>query len=338
MSKLRNAHLSEDENTSDHTTAVPCRGRTKAKPPTVGVAVCTYNRNGPLESLLHALLGNAERVGERARIGVVVVDDSSDGRARNVIERFDGQFELGISYLHSGRQNISIARNLAIDAASGIADWVAMTDDDCEPEPCWIEALLEMQQRTDADAVCGLYRRRVPGGAPAWLTDEPFLEIAVAEDDREDGAATDVAGTNNSMISSTWWASHPDVRFRPEFGVTGGEDTVFYRSAYAAGLQIVFAKHAAVFENEPPSRTTLGYQLRLFFWLGNCSYFTRLETGLATPLRMLLQGVNQIRKAILRPIGRVWGWQTPQLRYCLALILYGVGLMIGFLGVRVSHH
>jgi len=325
-----------DDGPNDHTTAVLRQGRTMAKPPTVCVAVCTYNRNGPLEGLLHALVGNAERAGERARIGVVVVDDSSDGRARSVVELFDGQFELGISYLRSGRQNISIARNLAIESASEIADWVAMTDDDCEPVPHWIEALLDMQQRTHADAVSGRYQRRAPKDAPAWLTDEPFLGVAMF--DCEDGASIEFAGTNNSMISSAWLENHPNIRFQPNLGVTGGEDMVFYRTAHAAGLQIVFAKRAAVFENEPLSRTTLRYQLRLFFWLGNNSCLWRVETGRATSLRVFLHGGNQVVKALLRPVGRMLRWQSPQLRYCLALILFGFGLMVGCLGIRVPHH
>lgn len=306
-----------------------------AQKPTVAVAVCTYNRNDPLRNLLHALLTNAGCVGNRARIGVVVVDDSSDGKARSVVEDFEGQFELGILYLRSGRQNISIARNMAIEAAAGIAEWVAMTDDDCEPVPCWIEALLEMQQRTNADAVCGLYRRRAPEGAPAWLSDAPFLEIAVV--DHEDGATIDFAGTNNSMISSQWWAAHPEIRFEPGFGVTGGEDMVFYRTAHAAGLKVVFARRAEVIEIEPESRATLSYQLRHFFWLGNSSFLTRREIGGTKPLRMFLQGVNKVRKGFLHAIGRMWNRQNPQLRYSLALILYGVGLMIGPLGIRVSH-
>ncbi len=113
---------------------------------------------------------------------------------------------------------------------------------------------------------------------------------------------------------------------------------VFYRTAHAAGLQIVFAKRAAVFENEPLSRTTLGYQLRHFFWLGNNFYLWRVETGAATPLRIFLHGGNQVVKALLRPIGRMLRRQSPQLRYCLALILFGFGLMVGCLGIRVSHH
>ncbi len=144
---------------------------------TVAVAVCTCNRNGPLEALLNALLLSAERVRRRAAVGVVVVDDARQGTAGTVVERFDGQFELGITYRLLGKRNVAQARNLAIDVASSVAAWVAMTDDDCEPSPDWLDAFIEAQESTGADAIAGRYLRRVSPGAPAWLTDEPFLEI-----------------------------------------------------------------------------------------------------------------------------------------------------------------
>jgi glycosyltransferase involved in cell wall biosynthesis len=109
--------------------------RASNQPTSVAVAVWTYERNGPLEVLLRALVTNAERLGERAQVGVVVVDDSSDGQAQSVVQAFEGRFELGIHYLRSGRQNISVARNMAVSEAARIAEWVAMTDDNCEPVP-----------------------------------------------------------------------------------------------------------------------------------------------------------------------------------------------------------
>src|SRR3954462_12841075 len=100
--------------------------------PTIAVAICTYNRNEELVVLLNALLASSAHLNNRAAVGVVVIDDSAAGNARNVVERFQDRFELGIKYYISGRQNISIARNLAINTASEMADWIAMTDDDCE--------------------------------------------------------------------------------------------------------------------------------------------------------------------------------------------------------------
>ena len=303
--------------------------------PRIAVAICTFNRNEPLATLLDALFTNATVLGHRATVGVVVVDDSSDGRARAVVEGYHGRFELGIEYRRSGRQNISLARNLAIETASNLGDWIAMTDDDCEPVPEWLAALLETQRKTGADAVTGTAVRRMPPDSPKWLTDEPFLEIGV-EERPDDGAALTMAATFNSMISSRWIKEHPAIRFLPALGTIGGEDVVFYRSAHAAGLKIHYSKRAFVYENEPPSRATFAYQLRLFLWHGNSSYVTSIRTGVR-PYRMFLHGANSMGKALLRPLLRIARGQRPQLRYCLASILHAFGKMIGPLGVRLDH-
>jgi hypothetical protein len=286
--------------------------------------------------LLDMLLENAARVAPRAAVGVVIVDDSRDGGAREVARTYEGRFELGLHYRTAGQQNISVARNLAVETAAGIARWVAMTDDDCEPQCDWLERLLETQQRTGAQAVAGSYRRRAPPGAPPWLTEEPFLQIALMS--AAEGAALTMAGTNNSMLCSAWWNEHPHIRFDPGFGRAGGEDVVFYRTAHWAGLRIHAAPRAVVFENEPASRTTLKYQLWHFFWLGNSSFATRRGTGEASPPRMVLQGGNHVRKALARSLARLLRGRGPQARYCLASLLFGTGMMLGALGIRVSHH
>jgi succinoglycan biosynthesis protein ExoM len=305
---------------------------------TIAVVICTYNRNEALTTLLEALLACVRIVKERAAIGVVVVDDSTDERARAVVARFEGQFELGITYCYSGQQNISGARNLAIETGSKMADWTTMIDDDCEPMPEWLAALLDVQQRTGADAVTGPMIRRVPAGSPTWLTGEPFLELSREHNrDRfEDGAQLAIAWTGNSMISSRWLKNHPTIRFLTELGVTSGEDAVFFRTAQTAGLRIHWSQRAIVYENEPPSRATLSYQLRSFFWYGNTSYVTSTRTG-TPPIRMFLHGLYSLGKAFVRPIVRLFRGERPQLRYCLALVLLAIGVIIGFFGIRLNH-
>ena len=209
-----------------------------------------------------------------------------------------------------------------------------MIDDDCEPDPGWLKELLEAQRRTGADAVSGPMVRRVPLGSPLWLTDEPFLELGL--DHPDDGAELTIAATFNSMISSKWLNEHPAIRFQPTLGVIGGEDMVFYRTAHTAGLRIRYAKRAIVYENEPPSRANLAYQLRLFFWHGNSSYVTNVRNGIR-PSRMFLNGANSLRQALVRPVIRVIRGQRPQLRYCLASALHAIGKMVGPLGIQVRH-
>jgi succinoglycan biosynthesis protein ExoM len=302
--------------------------------PMIMVVICTYNRNEALTTLLRALVSSAERVAGQAIVGVAVIDDTADGKARQVIERFVGCFELGITHQISGRQNISLARNLAIDAGINRSDWIVMLDDDCEPPPELLAAMLETQKNTGADAVTGTMFRRVPAGSPKWLTEEPFLELDA--ECYDEGAEQQFARTSNSMISSQWLKDHPTIRFLPTLGITSGEDVVFSRMALAAGLRIRYSQRAFVYENEPPSRATLSYQLRMFFWHGNCSYVTGVLTG-TSPARMLIHGINTLRKALVRPIVRVLRGRRPQMRYCLAMTLRSIGVMSGLLGIRVDH-
>ena len=301
---------------------------------TIAVAICTYNRNEELTILLEALLISVVQLKGRAAVGVVVVDDSVDGKARSVVERFSNRFELGMTYRISGRQNISLARNIAIETAIGIADWTAMIDDDCEPTAEWLEALIDTQVRTRADAVTGPMVRRVPSGSPRWLTEEPFLELGLSP--AKEGEGLSSASTFNSMISSRWLQEHSTIRFDPELGVLGGEDMVFYRTAHAAGLRICYSEKASIFENEPPARANLAYQLRAHFWHGNSSYVASIRSG-TSPVRFFIHGFHSLLQALVRPIVRLCLGQRPQLRYWLALVLHATGKLAGPLGIRAAH-
>ena len=300
----------------------------------IAVAVCTYKRNEPLTVLLNALTACANRVRDRAAVGVAVIDDTPDGQARNAVKDYADKFELGLAYRISGRRNISLARNMALETALEIGDWIAMTDDDCEPPPHWIEALLDVEEETGAEAITGRMQRRVPAGSPRWITEQPFLELGLEE--RPDGAEIDTAATHNSMISGEWLRQHPEIRFDPQFGVIGGEDMVFYRAARAAGLRIRYSRQGFVYENEPASRATFRYQLYAYLWQGNSSYHTCVENG-QPGWRMFVHGCASLARALLRPVARLARGRPPQWRYCLALVFEAIGKLLGPLGVRIDH-
>ena len=299
------------------------------------VAICTFKRNEPLANLLETLVACAEDCRSKASIGVVVVDDTVDGQARSVAEAFAGRFEKRLVYRISGKQNISHARNLAVETAMQLGEWVAMTDDDCEPRIDWLSALLEVQEKTSGDAVSGLMVRRVPPGSPAWITKAPFLTLGAA--DFSDCQKMDVGFTNNSMVSSAWLLDHPNIRFDPKLGNLGGEDMAFFRAARAAGLKIYFSVKGYIYENEPASRMTLKYQLGRFYWYGNSSYVTMLEHG-QSPMRLFVHGAANFCRALLRPFGRLARGQAPQLRFTLASLFLSCGVIAGCIGVRVRHN
>jgi succinoglycan biosynthesis protein ExoM len=303
-------------------------------PPRIVVAICTYKRNEPLQTLLSALVKVAETARERATVGVVVVDDNPDQRARVVVDDFGGVFALGIRYRTSGKRNISIARNIAINTASEDADWVAMVDDDCEPEPTWLCAYLDVLETTGADCATGPMNLRVPAGSPSWLHEQPFFDDVRLK--LENAAPMDVAATNNSIIRASFLRQHPQIRFNPEFGKLGGEDMVFYRRAHGAGLTIRFAKRAGVWGNEPPDRATFRHQIMYRFWLGNSMFVTNRYFG-ASRARLFLRGSKILALALVRPFIRVLQLSSPQWRYCVASSATGVGLIIGVFGLRKEH-
>lgn len=302
--------------------------------PRIVVAICTYKRNEPLRTLLSALVRVAEATGERAQIGVVIVDDNSDQRARSVADEFRECFTLKLSYLASGEGNISIARNIGVNAACKLSDWVAMIDDDCEPEADWLCAYLDVLETTDADCATGPMNLRVPAGSPQWLHDQPFFDDVRFK--LADTAPMETAATNNSIVRASFLRDHPEIRFLPELGKLGGEDMVFYRTARAAGLKIRFARRAGIWGNEPPERATFKHQLKYRFWLGNSMFVTNSYFG-ERRTRLFLRGGKMTAQGLLRPFIRLLRLQSPQWRYAAACCAGGAGLIFGALGFQKDH-
>lgn len=296
----------------------------------------TYKRPEPLVAMLESILVAAAVVSDRATVAMIVVDDNPDGSAQETVATFAGRFEQGIHYFHVGEGNISLVRNVGLDQGVKHGDWVAMTDDDCEVDPQWLQALLDVQARTNADAVTGTCRLRVPAGSPAWLSEQPFFEEGRVS--QVDGAAMSIAATNNSMVRSQWLVDHPDVRFDPELGVLGGEDMVFFGTAQRAGLRIHFAEGAVVFGNESRERATFAYRLKSSYWLGNTICVTNLKLGTASRLRLFVRGVRSLGRSIVRPASQLVRKQPAQWRYTAAMVTRSVGIILGALGLRKSHH
>jgi len=301
----------------------------------VVAAICTYRRNEPLRRLLDGLIIAAERAKHRASVGVVIVDDTPEGMAERVVSGYPARFEGGCVYRISGKGNISIARNLAMETALALgADWIVMTDDDCEPAADWLNAYLDALERTGATAVTGPMVRRFPVGSPAWLSAQPFGLLGV--DEEADLAEVTTGSTNNSIISAAWLRQQP-VRFEPGLGVIGGEDMVFYRTARAAGLKIHFSRDALVYEDQPAERSTFGYQVKRFFWQGNSSFVTCVRTGKSRH-RMLIHGAACVARAARRPLAQAIRGKPPEFRYAAALLAEGLGKISGYLGFKIRHH
>ena len=102
--------------------------------PTVAVVVVTRDRPMLLARCLAALAAQVRPPDE-----VIVVDDASAEPAAPVLAPFSDLLPLTL-VRHENRGGPARARNAGWPAAR--SDYVAMTDDDCRPDPGWLASLL----------------------------------------------------------------------------------------------------------------------------------------------------------------------------------------------------
>ncbi len=113
--------------------------------PEIAVVLCSHDGAELLPTALAAL---AAQTLDPARYEVIVVDDGSTDATAEVAEAAGATVvRLPVS------RGLNGARNAGIETAR--AHVVAFTDDDCEPEPAWLERLLEPFSNPTVDGAAG---------------------------------------------------------------------------------------------------------------------------------------------------------------------------------------
>jgi succinoglycan biosynthesis protein ExoM len=305
----------------------------------VAVAVCTHRRNEPLARALRgvdrALIELEATSGRRGL--VVVVDDNPDGAAESVVKQFHADTGRDTEYRRSGKQNISVARNLAIETGFETAEFVALLDDDCVPSDDWLINSFAVMDELSADVVTGPKAIRPPDDCPRWLLEHPFFTVQQLYPDR---SVPPYGATTNALLRSQWFLDNA-VRFEPHLGVVGGEDMVFFNAAKAAGANHRYAAASLVHEVLPAERVTLGYQLYTWTWFGNTEAVTNLESGQASRPRLVLRAA---RRAMVstgelgqRLVARRRTGGSVGVRYWATQVGRSVGLALGAFGLRIKH-
>jgi GT2 family glycosyltransferase len=117
--------------------------------PDVSIVMATFDREGFMPRAVDALRAQEGVVSE-----LIVVDDCSTDRTPAVLAELRARWPDWIRVLRTpANGGPAVARNLGWRAAR--APWVAFTDDDCQPSPGWLAALLAEADRSSADVVQG---------------------------------------------------------------------------------------------------------------------------------------------------------------------------------------
>ena len=246
---------------------------------TVAVATC-----GHTDGLARCLAALAS--GTRTPDEVVVVDQAPSTRSRAVI---DG-CALPVRHLTQQRRGLSASRNLALDVAT--FPTLAVTDDDCLPDPTWVETVANATSMEPGVIVTGSILplgERPPGGHAVSLRDG---KDPVVFDHRVPpwfvGSGANMAGPTAVLRRLGGW----DERLGTGSPGRAGEDVALIDTALRSSVPIRY-EPAAVVRHEwtdrrrrLATRWSYGFGLGVFFALRGASgdaFVIRMMTAYLRP-------------------------------------------------------
>jgi succinoglycan biosynthesis protein ExoM len=224
----------------------------------VDVCVCTYNR----PEVVHTLRSIAAQQGlGAAKLRVIVADNAAQPTARELIAESARDLGLHLIYIHAPANNISVARNACLNVAT--ADWIAFLDDDEVAAPQWLKQILSAARTDRWDAVLGPVKALYSPSAPVWLRAGDFhSQRPVYVRGRIE------TGYTGNVLLRRSFIEREALRFRTEFGRSGGEDADFMYRMSDAGGRIGFEPTALAYEPVPAQRASLRWLLRRNFRAG----------------------------------------------------------------------
>jgi len=276
----------------------------------ISVVIATRNGSRTLQGVLDAYCRlNAPEGGWK----LIVVDNGSTDRSREIITSFQGR--LPLTYLYEETPGKNSALNTAIAHIDG--DLVVFTDDDIFPRPDW---LVCMRAAAVAQPACSLFggvilpRWEIP--APDWIMKWVAQDVVFS--------ITSSALTEGPTTPDTVWGGNMAVRadlfergfrFDASIGPRGanyaqGSETEFVRRLGQHGFSAWHVHNAEVehFIREFQMRKSwiLGRAIRYgrgMYRLNQADDSTRMITWFGAPrylFRQILEQAAQLLKCMLR--------------------------------------
>jgi len=223
----------------------------------ISIIIATYNRAERLRFLLDAL--NDLHLSDGVQCEVLVIDNNSADSTKEVTNSYLSSENLKFRYLFERRQGKSYALNTGIRKAEG--DILVFTDDDCVPDPYWVEHIIKEFEHDPSLSVVGgrveLYDKEDVQHAVSPSTSRLHLSHA-----REVCRRPVVIGCNMAFRK----ASYDVVReFDPLLGPAttckAAEDLEILYRVFKKRLKIVYSPEILIYHNH--GRKTQAEDVRL---------------------------------------------------------------------------
>ena len=199
----------------------------------VTICICTFRR--PSVAFTIELAFKQSRLDTR-KIQIVVVDNDFQPTAKELVSATASRLGAEVAYIHAPAENISLARNAALDAVR--TKWAAWLDDDEYAAHDWLIRL--MADRNGHVAVIGQSIALYQDGTPRWAKACDFHSNRIT-------GRLENAYTSNALIDVDFVRCH-GIRFPLECGKIVGEDTIFFRKMKERGGSLVYCPASIAYE------------------------------------------------------------------------------------------
>ena len=222
------------------------------------VAICipTLKRLDGLRKLLDSIEKQIfPKLGSTPVIQICIVDNDPAASAKQVVDDWQEKLAFPIIYEVEKRPGIPFVRNKLVSIARN-AEFIVFIDDDEIATPTWLDELLSVQARFDADVVMGSLAPIYEESPPAWILKGDFH----ASNRFQDGLTTSSLLTGNVLLRSRLF-SKLAIAFEEEMALTGGTDVLLGRHLRKHGVEFYWADNALVNEIVPAQRCRVKWLL-----------------------------------------------------------------------------
>lgn len=292
----------------------------------ISICICSYKRPDLLLLLLVKLQGLS--TDGLFTYSINLVDNDREESAKATFLSVQEKSSINMQYHVEPEQNIALARNRAVESASG--NLIAFLDDDEFPLADWLLNLYKIYLQEHADGVLGPVRPYFDGDPPDWLIRGKFCE-------RQSHATGtilhwDDTRTGNVLFDNSI-SNDLGIKFDARFGRSGGEDIDFFKKAIKSGRKFVWCEEAPVYETVPPERWISSFYLKKNFRIGGLNGKRKREEA-GQPKLFLKITASSIIYSFFVPISILMG-RHVFLRYLFKLI-YNLAWFLGFFRLHVS--
>jgi len=225
------------------------------------ICICTYKRNNILNKCLMSF--NNAVIPFNFKIEFLIIDNTINGNAKNIISRVKKRFNYKIYYVNEKKRGIVYARNKCLEEVKKInCDYFSFLDDDCEIDQKWF---------VNFKKTISTHKVKIITGPQIHKSNGKFknnLEIIFERKINNDKKFVNWAATNNVILNKKILLTS-NLKFDINLNKFGmGEDQLFFLQLYKKGHKILWNKEIKVYEKKHSHRSTMKWVVDRSFRLG----------------------------------------------------------------------